>query len=598
MKFPYGISDFKKLITKNYFYCDRTYMIPMIEDAAESILFLRPRRFGKSLLLSMLENYYDINKKDMFDTIFGHLKIGKKTTEMRNKYFILKLDFSCVDSNGTVQEIKKSLHDHINDAIVKFNYYYKDLLPHKISVNPNNAISSISSLLSSIQLCDYSIFLLIDEYDNFANELMIKKTKLMEGQDDLYTPFVTKDGPLRTVFKAIKSGTGSEGFDKTFITGVSPIVMSDITSGYNIADNIYLDEDYNALCGFFEEEVKDALSQIAKECELEKKMVDDMFYLVRVYFDGYKFSLDASEFVYNPTLVINYLKNCAKKCVPPRDLLDDNLAVDEQKISYIASVAQGKKIVYELVEKNVTLNISKLRKRFGINDLLSDKTKDNQFIASYLYYVGALTLLDETREGELRLKIPNLIMKGLYIDRIKEIIFPEPQNRDAGIEAARQVYTKGNLTPICTFLENHYFKTLSNRDYIWGNELTVKMAFLTLLYNDILFVMDSELEINRTYLDLTMIIRPDKRHFELNDVLIEFKYIPLSKAKLTGEQARNLTQKELESLSCIKKELISANNQANRYSQKLNQKYKNLSLKAFIVVSLGFERLCWEEILY
>ncbi|MBF0452914.1 MAG: AAA family ATPase, partial [Candidatus Magnetomorum sp.] len=553
-------------------------------------------RFGKSLLHAMLENYYGKRKKGMFASLFGHLKIGKKPTEMRNSYFILKFDFSCVASNGTVQEIKQSLYDHINDAIIKFNYYYKELLPHEISVNPNNAVSSMSSLLSSVQLCDYSVYLLIDEYDNFANELMLTKKQLTENYEDLYTPFVTKDGPLRTVFKAIKSGAGSDGFDKTFITGVSPVVISDITSGYNIADNIYLEEDYNALCGFYEEEVKDALSQIAKECGLEKKLVEDMFYLVRIYFDGYKFSLDAREHVYNPTLVINYLKTCAKKCLPPRDLLDDNLAVDEQKISYIADLAQGKKIVYELVEKNVTVNISKLRKRFGVNDLLSDRTKDNQFIASYLYYVGTLTHFDETIEGELRLKIPNLIMKGLYIDRIKEMLFPEPQNRDAGIEAARQAYTKGNLTPLCTFLENHYFKTLSNRDYIWGNELTVKMAFLALLYNDILYIMDSELEINRTYIDLTMIIRPDKRHFEINDILIEFKYIPLSNAKLTGKEARSLTKKELENLPCMKKELKDAKNQAKGYSQKLNKKYENLTLKTFIVVSLGFDRLCWNEV--
>ncbi|ETR67081.1 MAG: hypothetical protein OMM_11977 [Candidatus Magnetoglobus multicellularis str. Araruama] len=152
MKYPYGIYDFKEVITENYFYCDRTHLIPMLEKAGKSILFLRPRRFGKTLLLSMLENYYDIKKKDMFDKLFGRLKIGKKPTELRNKFFILKLDFSCVDSNGSIQDVKQSLYDHVNDRIIDFNEYYKELLPSKAVINPKNALSSISSLLSVVKI--------------------------------------------------------------------------------------------------------------------------------------------------------------------------------------------------------------------------------------------------------------------------------------------------------------------------------------------------------------------------------------------------------------------------------------------------------------
>jgi len=596
MKYPYGISDFKELITKNYFYCDRTHMIPMLENAGQSILFLRPRRFGKSLLLSMLENYYDIKKKDMFDKIFGHLKIGKNPTELRNKFFVLKFDFSCVDSSGSVDKIKQSLYEHVNECINEFILYYNEFDLSKIEINQNNALSSIKSLLSTVKNHENSILLLIDEYDNFANELMMSKNKLTQDKDDLYTSFVKKDGPLKTVFKAFKSGTNSDGFAKTFITGVSPVVISDITSGYNIAKNRYLDYRYNCLCGFTEPEIKDALKQIIEECGLDKKMFELSVDFMKAYYNGYRFSLKAKEYVYNPTMCLYFFEEFYENCEFPREMLDDNLAVDYEKIKYAAELTRGRHIVFDLCEKNASVEISQLKKRFGVEELLSDNTKDNQFITSYLYYVGTLTYLAETNEGQLSLKVPNLVMKRLYVDRIKEMLFPEPISRDTGIESARQVFTKGNLTPICEFLENHYFKTLSNRDYVWANELTVKMAFLTLLYNDVLYIMDSELEITRTYIDLTMIIRPDKKHFKIFDVLIEFKYIPLSDAKMTGEQARNLTKEELENLPCVQKELADAKNQARSYSQKLNKKYNNLKLRAFAVVSLGFDRLCWKEV--
>ena len=146
------------------------------------------------------------------------------------------------------------------------------------------------------------------------------------------------------------------------------------------------------------------------------------------------------------------------------------------------------------------------------------------------------------------------------------------------------------------FCGNHYFKILSNRDYAWANELTVKTAFLTLLYNDNLYIMDSETEIDRRYTDLTMIIRPDKRRFEIFDILIEFKYVSLSEAKLTGEKARNMDQKELDQLPCIKNSMDAAISQANQYANTLNQKYSELRLKSFAVVALGFDRISWKAL--
>ncbi|KPA15801.1 AAA-ATPase-like protein, partial [Candidatus Magnetomorum sp. HK-1] len=158
-----------------------------------------------------------------------------------------------------------------------------------------------------------------------------------------------------------------------------------------------------------------------------------------------------------------------------------------------------------------------------------------------------------------------------------------------------KVYTDGNIAPLCNFIEQHYYNVFDNRDYRWANELTPKTAFLSLLYNDILYIMDSETKIDRNYIDLTMIIRPDKRNLEIYDILIEFKYVKLSTVKLTGEQARSLSREELEELPCIKEQMNQAKIQAQKYSKKINQKYANLRLKSFAVVSLGFERLVWEK---
>ncbi|KPA15109.1 AAA-ATPase [Candidatus Magnetomorum sp. HK-1] len=598
MKFPYGIYDFKKIITEDYFYCDRTGMIPLIEKAGTSVLFLRPRRFGKSLLLSMLENYYDIKKKDLFNEIFGKLDIGKNPTKLRNNYFVLKFDFSCVDSSGSVKEIKQSLYDHVNSRIKRFIKYYQSYLTEKIEINPDNALSSLESLLTTIELMDPSIYLLIDEYDNFANELMLSKKSVseIEKNDDSYTSLVKKDGPLKTLFKAIKAGSNSNGFDRAFITGVSPVVMSDITSGYNIAEDIYSDEEFNGLCGFYESDVLDVLNKISESCSFDKEFINNTMFLIKKYFNGHKFSLDSEDHIYNPTLTIRFLKTLFKTCKPPRQMLDVNLAVDNEKIAYIVALSQGKKMILNLCEKDSNVEVSIIQNRFGIKDLLSDSTKDNLFIASYLYYVGALTIFEENTKGKIRLRIPNLIMKSLYIDKIQQMLFPKVLDRDSGKLAAEEVYTNGNIEPLCSFIENNYFPVFDNRDYKWANELTVKTIFLSLLYNDILYIMDSETEINRKYIDLTMILRPDKRHFQTHDILIEFKYVKLSKANLSGEQAKKLTLDELKNINCIKKAMDEAKEQSLDYAKELAATYRKLSLKSFAVVCIGFERLYWEKV--
>ena len=593
MKFPYGIHDFKQIVTKGLVYCDRTNRIPILEETGKSLLFLRPRRFGKSLLLSMLENYYDLALEDKFEEIFGHLLIGKNPTDLHNKYFILKFDFSCIDPTGSADDVKQSMYDHINGSIKEFVLYYQDYFLPEIEINEKNALSSIKSLITSVRMTPYPVYLLIDEYDNFANEVMIGIKNEIKSEKDSYEALVHEKGPLKTFFKVIKALSGESLFGRTFITGVSPVVLSDITSGYNIAKNIYLDPEFNDLCGFTKEEVKELIAQVAKKCGLDNKQANEAFRMMKSYYNGYAFSYDKKADIYNPTLAIYFLEELYRRCKYPREMLDSNLAADEAKLRYVSSITKGRQFLLDLVKDDNSTAISKLEKRFGINEMLSAKSKDFTFIASFLYYFGVLTIAGETSDGDIMLKTPNLVTQKLYISRIRKMLLPEPDIRDDGLFAAKKLYQKGNIKPVCEFVERKFFKVFSNRDYRWANELTLKTAFLTLLYNDILYIMDSESEQDRRYTDLTMIIRPDMRKFEIFDVLLEFKFVTLDEAGLTGEEAKKLSRQKLEKLPQIQSKMKDARKRLKDYGDAMEAKYKNLRLKRFAVVSLGFERVVW-----
>jgi len=590
IKFPYGMADFRQIVSDGYFYVDRTAAIPLLERGATQ-LFIRPRRFGKSLLLSVLENYYDIARKDAFDDIFGRLAVSRQPTPLRNRYFILRLDFSCVDPTGTPDDVKRSLYDHINVRIANFLRYYHD---HGVDLGPmdihsDNALATIESLLSVTQSAGSPIYLLIDEYDNFANTIMMRPTQDARAR---YEALVHDEGLLRTVFKVIKASTTATGFERVFITGVSPVVMSDITSGHNIAEDIFFETEFGDLCGFHEAEVKQTLDDIVAHCQLESDRAQDALSLMRTYYNGYCFVPGKDIVVYNPTLCLHFFKQFQHQCTYPRKMLDANLAVDQSKLAYVADIPGGRELILSLVEKGHRVIVADMADRFGLNEMLSDQSKDQSFMASFLYYFGVLTLAGETDQLQLMLKVPNLVMQSLYVKRVQRMLVPNPMLRDEGRWAAQKVYQAGEIAPLCAFVQDHLFSVFKNRDYAQANELTLKTAFLALLYDDILYIMDSVPELDRRYADLTMIIRPDKRHGKIFDVLIEFKFISLKALGLSGEQVRALTSDQLPTLPAVAQALQNGRDQARDYGRRLARKYPRLRLKSFVVVALGFERIC------
>ena len=587
MKFPYGLSDFSKIIQDGYFYQDRTDRIPLLENYGQQLIFIRPRRFGKSLLLSMLENYYDLNRADQFEALFGHLAIGKNPTPLHNQYFVMKWDFSLVKAQGEMKDIEAALHQHLNDRMTQFAANYAADLTRPITLHPTNALSSLESVLSATQVTGRKIYLLIDEYDNFANEV------LMTGRKQAYyEALLYGEGLLKTVFKAVKAAAGGQGLDRVFITGVSPVVLGDITSGYNVGEAIYLEAAFNDLCGFTETEIAIVLEQLAPA--IGSWSAAHALDLMRTFYNGYCFNEEGGERVYNPTLSLYFLKALQTKGHYPREMLDENLAMDRSKLRYIAELPHGEDVLIQALNGEAGVVIPRLARRFGVADILT-AVKDQPFMASLLYYFGVLTLTGQTDWRESILNIPNLVARSLYVERLREHWLPTYEDQTRIPQISKHVYQTGDLQPLIEFIEQRYFPILSNRDYRWTNELLVKITFLTLLFDDRLYMMVSETEMAHGYIDLSLIVRPDLRGIPALDLLFEFKYISLKDLKLTGEQVKAKSMAELAALSAVKAELDAAADQARRYGAALNARYGLTDLRLFAVVGIGLERVVWRQ---
>ena len=589
MKFPYAVSDFGKLITQGHFYQDRTDRIPLLEEAGYQLVFIRPRRFGKSLLLSMLEHYYDVNRADQFATLFGKLAIGQNPTPLHNQYLVLTWDFSVVKAQGTLREIEAALHQHVNDRLTQFSARYAARLTQPITLHPTDAVSSLESARFAAQQSGTAIYLLIDEYDNFANDVLMAKREQADYERLLYG-----EGELKRLFKTVKAGAG-RGIDRVFITGVSPIVLSDMTSGYNVGEDIYLKAAFNDLCGFTEAEIAVVLERLAAEGQRGTWSPAEALDLMRTFYNGYCFSEDSRERLYNPTLSLYFLKALQTDGHYPREMLDENLAMDRGKLSYIAELPHGEEVLAQALNGEEGILIPRLAKRFGVADVLT-AVKDQPFMASLLYYFGILTLTGVGILDKPILNIPNLVARALYVERLRERWLPTYEDRQTIPRLAETVYLTGDLAPLVEFIEQRYFPILSNRDYRWSNELMVKLAFLTLLFDDRLYMMVSETEMDHGYIDLSLIVRTDRRMTQALDLLLEFKYVSLKDLNLTGEQVREQSRDALAALPVVRRALQAAGNQAQRYGAALSERYGLTDPRLYAVVGIGLERVVWQTV--
>jgi hypothetical protein len=593
MKFPYGLADFYSLRREGYVYLDRTAYLRVVEERGKQLLFLRPRRFGKSLWLSTLANYYDLARADDFAILFGDLAIGQNPTPLHNQYVVLRWDFSKVAAFGSVDDIVRALYNHINARIEDFGERYANLLTHPIKIHPDDAVYSFESLLSTVAGQPYKLYLLIDEYDNFANEIAMSGTR---SDDERYHAMVTGDGVLKTLFKNVKAAMGEGRLDRVFITGVSPMLLSDLTSGFNTASDISLERQMHDLCGFTEAEISNLVQQVGVGCSFTPEKSEETRQLMRTFYNGYTFRHDAPGVIYNPTLSLYFLDALQRECTPPGEMLDVNLAMDKNKLEYIASRPNGQVLIQSLLENQPEVGTPRILNRFQLQDLIKPYL-DTESLASLLFYFGMVTVNRRTNKGELHLQIPNLVTKGLYYEQLGEIVLPDVLERDEGREAAKQLWQSGDPQPLCDFVASRVYRAFSNRDYRHANELTVKALFLSLLYNDLMFVVDSEPELERRYADLTMILRPEYRPYQLFDLLIEFKYVELSQTGLNAAEIRTKEQVDLAGLPAVREALRSASDALAAYRHTLQARYgASLKLRTYAIVSLAFERIVWEEI--
>lgn len=593
IRFPYGISNFPAIRTEGYLYLDRTQHIPLLEEAGKQLVFLRPRRFGKSLLLSTLVNYYDIKTADQFDTLFGGLEVGRNPTLEHNRYLILRWDFSKVSAQGSIDDIKNSLFEVLNQEFKGFIETYRPYLTSAIDIR-DDALATFMSLLNGVRLSGQQLYLLIDEYDNFANEVLVRDPHNSKRYQDL----LEGEGILKSLFKIIKASSAEGKISRVFITGVSPLVLADMTSGYNVATDISLIPRFNALCGITQAELGGLVTGVLLHCGQDENQRDGLLQTLKQFYNGYRFcdQLD-KPLLYNPILCFYFMRHYQDECKAPRQMLDGNLMMDAARIRYLASQPSGTGVVERILDEESTITLDVLENRFGV-EKLTDLQQDESYLLSLLYYFGVLTIVDTDILGKLTLGIPNLVTRALYVDELRQRILPAPKDRIAVANMAEKFYQSADLQPLADYLEQKYFAAFNNRDYAWSNELTIKTAFLTLLFNDIYYVVDSETALQRRYADLVLVIRPSMRQYPtLKDLVLEFKYLSLSDLKLTGEQVREQSRESLAQLPAVQAALNAALQQLQHYRAVLAEKYQEPQrLHCIAVVSLGFDRVVWQAL--
>jgi hypothetical protein len=400
---PYGMMNFEDIRLDNYYYVDKTSFIPLIEQSDRFFFFIRPRRFGKSLTLNMLQYYYDVRTKDKFDSLFGDLYIGKHPTKDRNSYLVIKLNFSGI--TGELHNYRKSLDEHCRIVFDYFCDVYADYLPEGIKekmAEKDGAVSQFEYLFTECARVNQKIYLFIDEYDHFTNTILSDVDSL-----NRYTDETHKEGYLRAFFNKIKSGTDSS-IKRCFITGVSPVTMDDLTSGFNIGTNYSLSSEFNEMMGFTESEVREMLSYYSTTSRFNHT-IDELIELMKPWYDNYCFAQECygRTTMYNSNMVLYFVKNYIRYGEIPKDMIEDNIRIDYEKLRMLIrkdkEFAHDASIIQTLVSQGYITG--ELKKGFPAASII-----DPDNFVSLLYYFGMLTI-SGTHEGKCKLTIPNQVVR-------------------------------------------------------------------------------------------------------------------------------------------------------------------------------------------
>lgn len=537
-RLPYGIYDFEAVIEQNQYYVDKTMYLPLLEKQPSNIFFIRPRRFGKSIFLSMLHAYYDCSKKEKFQTLFGDLWVGKHPTPLQGKYQILHLDFSYV--GGSIEKLEENFNVYLRVKLDGFMRIYKDSYPEDVKekfFKSDSAAEKLALLQDETATKGIPLYLIIDEYDNFTN------TVLNEQGEKVYWAITHADGFYRDVFKKFKGM-----FERIFITGVSPVTLDDVTSGFNIGWHISTKPEFNQMLGFSLEEVRKMFAYykevggIPATSDIEV-MIDEM----KPWYDNYCFSEDAlknQSKVFNCDMVIYYLRNYMDRGEAPKQMIDPNTMTDYNKMKKLLQLdkldGDRKGIIRTIAETGQI--VTSLENTFPASRLTNPQT-----FTSLLFYYGMLTIKD-TFGDMLILGIPNNNVRKQYYGYLLE---QYQEEKFVDLTQMKILFTymalEGKWRDALEAMAKAYEDVSSVRDGI-ESERNLQGFFMAYLNLNNYYYTAPELELNHGYCDFFLL--PNLTHYATkHSYILELKVLPkkdyeakpedgkLSKAEVQWQEA-------------------------------------------------------------
>ena len=521
---PYGVSDFESVMNRNLYYVDKTMYLAEIEKQPDTLIFIRPRRFGKSLFINMMRAYYDKSKADRFDSLFGSLWIGSHPTPLRNYYQVLYLDFSRILGNIDVLEEKFNSYccDQLNDFIDTYrDDYPKERVDEFLRSDDHG--QKLNLLLNMSRRYGQALYLIIDEYDNFTNVV------LSEHGEEIYHNMTHASGFYREVFKKFKGM-----FERIFLTGVSPVTLDDLTSGFNIGWNVSMAPELDKMLGFSTEDVREMFTyykevgMLPADCDIEA-MITEM----KPWYDNYCFAKECLENdvrVFNCDMVLYYLRNYVSYKRSPEVMLDPNTKTDYKKLNMLIQLDKldGNRhgVMMEIIEKGEIA--ATLVPSFSANEMTDPET-----FPSLLFYYGMLTIKG-TRGSRLILGIPNNNVRKQYYNYILNEL---SRHSIVNISRLRDYFDymsfDGKWHEGFQYMADCYKQLSSVRDSIEG-ERNIQGFFLAYLSLNDYYITAPEVELNHGYCDFFLL--PNMTHYQANhSYILELKY--LSRADYTEEKA-------------------------------------------------------------
>ena len=518
-RIPYGQSDFRRIRLNRRLYVDKTRFLRRLEQE-DYVFLIRPRRFGKSLWVSLLENYYDLCWAHEFDAVFAGTDVGRDPTPERHRYVVLRFDFSMV--NDKLETLEREFDTYCLAEIQDTLDRYPDLFPvaavQRI-LAPPSASAKLTELFLHTKRHGIPLYVLIDEYDNFAN------TVLAHHGAEAYHDFTHGGGFYRNFFATLKGGTARSGggIDRLFITGVSPITMDDVTSGFNIGKNISLHRDFNEMVGFTEAEVR-RLVETYRDLGVFNQDVDTAMDIMGEWYNGYRFATAAETDLYNTDMVLYYLGESISNRSVPEYLIDTNVRIDYGKLRHLLVVGRQLNGNFDLLRKVIgegRKDVLRIQPSFPLGRLT-----DRVNFLSLLHYFGLLSIRAVV-DGMPRLAIPNQTVKQLLYGYLRDgyedvEVFTVDLYRFE--ELMIGMANRGEWRPAFEFLGEAIARQTGIRDYMAGEKVVQGFLAAYLSVTDF-YVFRSEAELGKGHADISLeplLARfPHLRH----GYLIELKYL-------------------------------------------------------------------------